>query len=215
MSIMPKHIHHFLHLILVICIVILIDKGDEQWFGGYNQDRAKKKFYRLSEKADIYYVGVKESGQMEDEQRALYDECMRINQGYHHAKCYSYVYSRKHKDFQKSGTVTVNVNVQTPIILILNSYEAVKWHIKDKDEQVKLIYLTGNIESEIFGEIEDNKIYSSFPYTQKCSNCTVSNLENFSYSQDETKNQIKIIDQFGKSAASFRIESRIRELYID
>lgn len=195
-------------------IWVVMKEDDQLRFWEKETDQIKRKFYRVAEKSDIHYIGLNGSSEMEDEQKALYNYCMEINHGYHHTRCYNYAYSRKNKEFQKSGKITVKVITKDPIVLILNSSDAVKWQVKATDEQVKLVYLTGNKESEVMANLKDKKIYSSFSHTQKCKSCIISYLDNFSHYKDETENKIKIIEQFGKSATSFQIKDHVREVEV-
>lgn len=50
---------------------------------------------------------------------------MRINNNFYNEKFYHYVYVTKQKIFERIGKVS-----KSPVILILNSFDAVNWVIK-------------------------------------------------------------------------------------
>jgi hypothetical protein len=164
----------------------------------------KLKFHKLVENSKLYYIGVYESSAQEytdEEQRNRKAECESSHQS-SPLDCWDYAY-RAIKNVPK--TVTIHINSQNNISLILSSYDSVKWIITGNTQRVNFIYLTGYHSSDVsIPAISSKNIYASFYDDSTCSSCSISNLNYFyGYKQDAKVYNITQ-DYFGKPLDLFQ-----------
>lgn len=171
----------------------------------------KQKFHEIAKNAKIYYVGVYESAQQSEEQRKIFDQCQKQNEGKSAGDCHTQAYMQHRPDLKKA--VTIHVNTKQPIILVLSNYEAVDWIVKGNTDKIRLIYATGYYGSEVHTKLTQGKIYGSFYQDNICSGCLISYLPYWSeYKQPERS---IMFDYFGKDISSFQGEYYGKTFHLD
>lgn len=173
----------------------------------------KLKLQQLVADSKLHYIGVYESSAQEysnEEQRSRKAEC-ESSQSSH--DCWEYAYRAKK---EVDNTVTVHINSQNNVSLILSSYDSVKWIITGNTQRVKFIYLTGYHASDVsIPSISSKKLYASFYDSSACSYCLSSNLEYFYGYQLDGKINNKVADYFGKPIDLFQGQYKAKQFYVN
>lgn len=173
----------------------------------------KIKFQQLVADSKLHYIGVYESSAQEysnEEQRSRKAECESSQLSH---DCWEYAYRAKK---EVAETVTVHINSQNNVSLILSSYDSVKWIITGNTQRVQFIYLTGYHASDVsIPSVSSKKLYASFYDSSTCSYCLSSNLEYFYGYQLDGKINNKVVDYFGKPIDLFQGQYKAKQFYVN
>lgn len=177
-------------------------------------------FKQIIGDSTLHYIGVYQSNAREytnEEQDTRRQECDKQNadSSSQNAKdCWDYAYRAEKLNVE--NTVTVHINSNKAVSLILTSYEPVKWVIKGNTHNLKLVYLSGYNQSDISRHFrKPTQVYSSFYNSNACSSCSPSSLDYFYGYELNSELQRNIQRDFGKALNSFQGGYRAKSFNIN
>lgn len=178
-------------------------------------------FKEIIADSELHYVGVYESNAREytqTEQQQRYAECESQANNPHSSKaasdCWHYAYRAEKKNVE--NTVTVNINSNRKVSLILTSYNPVKWVIKGNTQNLKLVYISGYHAAEVSPRLTNStKMYSNFHEGTTCSFCLASDIPYFYGYENSGDLQSKIQQYFQTPLTSFQGAYKAKNVHIN